>query len=85
MNYYARAIDIVTDPETNFRDLVIEIAKRHPKIVATLGQVKSWEKQCLPLIHAEQKIEAIKLCRNLTGMPLKEAKDAVEALMARTA
>jgi hypothetical protein len=32
------------------------------------------------LMHANQKIEAIKLYRQMTGMGLKEAKDAVEAI-----
>ena len=85
MNYYARAIDIVTNPETDFRGMVIEIAKRHPKAVCEVATFVPWEKECLPLIHSEQKIQAIKVCRNLTGLPLKEAKDAVEALMERLA
>ena len=85
MNYYAQAIDIITDPETDFRELVIQIAKKHPKVVATLGRFKSWETQCLPLIRADKKIGAIKVCRDLTGWPLKEAKEAVEALMERLA
>ncbi len=85
MNYYARAIDIVTNPETDFRVLVIEIAKRHPKAVCEVAIFNGWEKECLPLIHADKKIGAIKVCRELTGMPLKEAKDAVETLMERLA
>lgn len=83
MNYYARAIDIITNPETDFRTMVIEIAKRHPKAVCEVAVFTPWEKECLPLIHAGEKIQAIKVCRNLTGMPLKEAKDAVVALMER--
>lgn len=85
MNYYARAIDIVTNPETDFRALLIEIAKRHPKAVCEVAVLSPWEKECLPLIRAEKKIGAIKVCRELTGLPLKEAKDAVEALMERIA
>lgn len=84
MNYYARAIAIVTDPKTDFRALLIEIAKRHPKAVCEVTMtLEGWEKECLPLIYDEKKIGAIKVCRALTGMPLKDAKDAVEALMNR--
>jgi len=83
MNYYAKAIDILTQPDVDYRTMLIEIAKRHPKVVCEVGVFERWERECLPLIHNEQKIGAIKLCRELTGVPLKEAKDAVEALMAR--
>lgn len=83
MNYYARAIDVVTNPETDFRALVIEIAKRHPKAVCEVAVFVPWETECLPLIQANQKIEAIKACRNSTGMTLIDAKNAVEALMER--
>ena len=83
MNYYARAIDIITKPETDFRALVIEIAKRHPKAVCEVAVFEGWEQECLPLIRSEQKIQAIKVCRAMTGMSLEEAKDAVEALMER--
>jgi ribosomal protein L7/L12 len=36
--------------------------------------------QLLSLLEQGQKIEAVKLCRERTGLGLKEAKDAVEAL-----
>jgi len=85
MNYYARAIDILTKPDIDFRAMVIEIAKRHPKAVCEVAVFETWEKECLPLIHAEKKIHAVKVCRDLTGMSLKDAKDAVEALMERLA
>jgi hypothetical protein len=83
MNYYARAIDVIIDPETDFRAMVIEIAKRHPKVVCDVAVFSPWEKQCLPFIHADKKIHAIKLCRELTGWTLTESKEAVEALMER--
>jgi ribosomal protein L7/L12 len=36
----------------------------------------------LDLVRAGRKIEAVKLCRERTGLGLKEAKDAVDALAA---
>ncbi len=44
MNYYARAIDIVTNPEADFRGMIIEIAKRHPKAVCEVAAFVPWER-----------------------------------------
>jgi ribosomal protein L7/L12 len=41
------------------------------------------DSRLLPLLQAGQKIEAIKLARELTGLGLKEAKDYVGALEQR--
>ena len=43
----------------------------------------SLEYQVLALMQGQKKIEAIKLYRQQTGVGLKEAKDAVEALAAK--
>ena len=45
-------------------------------IMAAQGDVKE---QALELVRAKNKIEAIKLVREKTGLGLKEAKDQVEA------
>ncbi|HWT01147.1 MAG TPA: ribosomal protein L7/L12 [Pyrinomonadaceae bacterium] len=82
MNYYAQAISIITDSNTDFRKLVLEIAKSHPKIIVDAVLKHGWQAEARLLIQAGQKIDAIRLCRNLTGLSLKEAKDAVEALVA---
>lgn len=85
MNYYAHAMDIITDSETDFRVLVIEIAKKHPKIVFDASfrppSLTGWQLAVLPCLRAKRKIEAIKICRANTGWLLKDAKDAVETLM----
>ena len=92
MNYYAQAIDIVTNSSVDFRDLMIEVAKRHPKAIVEAAKLagvaqteghESWEWKVIPLLKDHQKIHAIKICRSMTGMPLKEAKEAVEAFMQR--
>jgi ribosomal protein L7/L12 len=44
---------------------------------------QTWEQDILELIRANQLIEAIKRYREQTGVGLKEAKDAVEALQRR--
>ena len=43
----------------------------------------SLEGQVLALMQGQKKIEAVKLYRQQTGLGLKEAKDAVEALAAK--
>jgi ribosomal protein L7/L12 len=92
MNHYAEVIEILTTPDIDFRAIAIEFGKRHPKMfmdaakLAQVGQTKgrdSWEWKVIPALKADRKIEAIKICRNETGMSLKEAKDAVEAFMKR--
>ncbi len=82
MNYYAEAIEICSK-EQDWKKIVIEIARKHPKAVvrAAAAPDESWEPQarCLYLID-NNKIAAIKHCRAMTGMALIEAKEAVEAL-----
>jgi ribosomal protein L7/L12 len=84
-NYYAQAIQVLADSKTDFRALAYEIAKSNPKAVASAAARLSvgfgWQGPCLKLMQANQKVEAIKLCRNMTGMGIMEAKDAVEALI----
>lgn len=40
----------------------------------------NWQLEARSLVQQGKKIDAIKLCRERTGLGLKEAKDAVEAL-----
>ena len=83
VNIYQQAIDIVTNPDTDFRQIVIDLAKYHPEFLVNFVGDNVWERQVIPLIRADQKMAAIKLCRNITGMTLVESKDAVNALMER--
>jgi len=84
-NYYAQAIQVLADTKTDFRALAYEVAKSNPKAVAKAAQRLElgfgWQKECASLMASNLKIQAIKRCRELTGMGLKEAKDAVEALV----
>ena len=82
MNYYAEAIEALTDPDIDFRRIVIDVAKHHPKIFLEATGRKfdhGWRREVDTLLRAEKKINAIKLWRSETGLGLKEAKDAVEA------
>ena len=84
-NYYAQALQVLADTKTDFRALAYEMAKANPKAVAKAAERLDigfgWQKECASLMAENLKIQAIKRCRELTGMGLKEAKDAVEALV----
>lgn len=87
-NYYSDAIAVLFDSKTDFRTLASEIAKKNPKAIvdaaarlATQVMSDAWVKECTALMRAGKKIDAIKLCRNTTGMTLVDSKNAVEALV----
>jgi ribosomal protein L7/L12 len=84
-NYYAQAIQVLANDKTDFRALAYEVAKANPKAVAKAAERLEvgfgWQKECASLMASGLKIQAIKRCRELTGMGLKEATDAVEALV----
>lgn len=85
MNYYAKAIDILCEVMTGHRNgikLLREIVKLNPAIVIRAAQNISapWMEAAIPLLKEGQKILAIKKCRELTGLGLKEAKEAVDEL-----
>ena len=81
-NWYSEVIDIL-DKEGNFFQICREIAKKHPKMVVEAANKvsgKSWQQECKDIRDSQGLIYAIKFCRSVTGMGLKEAKEAIEAL-----
>ena len=84
-NYYAQAIQVLANDKTDFRALVYEIAKENPEAVRKaaerLNPSFGWQKTCASLMASDLKVAAIKHCREATGLGLKDAKDAVEALV----
>ena len=80
MNYYKKAIEICAT-EQDWKGIVIEIAKLHPKFVVDASKSKSWEVEARKMyIENDDKIAAIKYCRTMTGASLRDAKEAVERL-----
>lgn len=84
---YAAAITELEKAEFSNNEVIFEIARKTPgayvaavKRLRDRAAYKDWKQKCIDLMRAGQKIEAIKACRAATGMGLKEAKDAVEAL-----
>jgi ribosomal protein L7/L12 len=84
MNHYAAAIRIISDEIVDWRGLVIKIAIHNPAAVtaayARLNPGPSLETRCRQLMLSDEKIKAIKLWREETGVNLLDAKNAVEAL-----
>jgi ribosomal protein L7/L12 len=84
MNHYATAIRIIANKNINWHDLVTEIAIHNPAAVtaayARLNPGPSLETRCKQLMLSNEKIKAIKLWREETGVSLGDAKNAVEAL-----
>ena len=64
------------------KDLVDAVAEGRDAVVPA-APTASTDFDLLPLLREGRKIEAIKLYRERTGVGLKEAKDAVDALEAR--
>ena len=79
-NYYAEAMEIITDNNLDWRAVVIEIAKKNPSLIvkATDKQNNSLVSEVRLLLRANRKINAIKRWRQATGLGLKEAKEVVE-------
>jgi ribosomal protein L7/L12 len=83
MNYYAKALEICSE-EQNWKKIVIEAAKINPSVIVKAFDATGlipWEIEAKRLCLEENKIEAIKYCRGVTGMGLKDSKEAVEKLI----
>jgi ribosomal protein L7/L12 len=81
-NWYSEVMDIL-DGENDFFQIVRQIAKKHPKCVVDAASIvvgKSWQATTKEIRDSQGLIHAIKYCRGITGMGLKECKEAVEAL-----
>ena len=82
MNYHKQAIDILEKHKGMRNQLIAQIAKDRPSaLVHALNSFYEapWVKE-VTLLLPENKIHAIKLCQELTGLEFKEAKHAVEAI-----
>jgi hypothetical protein len=80
MNHYANAIRIVTDAKTDFKALIVEIAKFNPGVITkahsrlVAESEPLYVRQCQDIVKIN-KIEAIK-----RRLRMRVAKDAVEVL-----
>lgn len=84
MNYYAQAIDVLEtlNHDSCMRAVVVAFAKKHPKsfLDAVESVTADWKVEARILYQSGHRVQAIRYCRELTGMSLIDSKDAVEAL-----
>lgn len=79
--YHAKVISLLESQSIDFRSIVYKIAMKNPKAVFdAIDCGNGWEARCKPLMQSGEKIMAIKLCREITGWGLAEAKTAVESI-----
>ena len=81
---YQKVIDILynKDKRIRFKDLIIEVSKKHPDIVVraynTIVGIPDWRKKVEELIRAGDKVRAIKCYRELhPGVSLIEARNII--------
>jgi len=79
-NYHRDVIEVISVESTDWRALVFSIAKTNPKAVLNAAVDLNWRDEVLEEYRIYGKVPAIKLCRSLTGMGLKESKSTVEEI-----
>ena len=95
MNYYAQVIEIFNGIGVeDVRKMLIDIGKHNPKAICDAYHrlhpekkpAEDWKVRAREILLttdgsiASGKVAAIKYCRSMTGMPLADSKNAVEAL-----
>lgn len=77
-NHYKEAIRL-TQLETDWKAVAIDYAQRHPADfcrAAKQHNTENWKREALA---AGSKIQCIKICREFTGLSLKDAKEWADA------
>ena len=79
MNWYAKAIEMLSREDLDYKVIAYNLAKTHPKafVIAATGDL---ERNCRNLLRSGHKLEAIKHCKEVSGMSLRDAREFVEAL-----
>jgi ribosomal protein L7/L12 len=80
---FKKAIEYLTGPGLDLKAVIIEIAKTNPAVFCRAVErakypAAKWRRQAEALVLAGKKINAIKLCRENTGLGLKEAKEMID-------
>ena len=91
MDNYIEAIKIINKYRNDPMFLLLQILQNHPEVIIEVckGELKDWEREVLKIYGSNTYqlglplIPAVKLCRELTGMGIKEAKEAVEKLLGK--
>lgn len=61
-------------------DIVLKLAELHPAILVEVKDAALIERKIVDLLKIGQKLRAIKIYRDATGVGLKEAKDIVDEI-----
>lgn len=85
MNYYAEVINIIANERDRAFDILVEIAKKNPASVMNAFRKLNlsegaWRQKAIDSLKSNQKIQAIKICRQGTGLSLKDAKSIIDNL-----
>lgn len=77
---HSTVINFLFQEDVNYRDIVIEIAKKHPEVLVEIISSKkkviySWHQTVVAYIKENRRVEAVKLVREKLGYSLKEALD----------
>lgn len=94
VNWYARALDVLAQDcnDCDSDKIVLEIAKRNPSVLVRAieaiyqrerAEGEPWRQEFSELVRNGQMVRAVKLHREKTGSPLKEAKEAHDIEWAR--
>lgn len=83
---YAKAIDLLTADNVDYKAVAIALAKQNPELFCSLAAgagacafpATGWHREVVEHIRSNHKVSAIKLCREKTGFGLKEAKDIID-------
>tara|TARA_R100001594_G_scaffold1048_2_gene4348 strand:+ start:4860 stop:5147 length:288 start_codon:yes stop_codon:yes gene_type:complete len=77
---YDSIVDILHQKKYNAEEVVVQLAKRHPKVFLDIIEhyEPDWKTEVRAIHNSNNKIECIKLCRELTGWSLATAKAAIE-------
>lgn len=80
---YKRAIDIITDENTNWKDIVVALAKANPSQLVEIidGKESKLGAKIQEAYNSHGFVVAIKAHRELTGSSLKEAKEYVDTVI----
>jgi len=90
---YQKVLEVITDVnfDQDAKAILIQIAKTYPQVVADAAcfiksdrRINGMSKEVMTALRAGRKIEAIRQYRYDTGAGLKDAKDAVEEVIAHS-
>lgn len=83
---YIKVIELLLNGSVNLRDVAVTLAKSDPALFLRLAGVKeeaSWHSTVMQLILNNERVNAIKIVREMTGLGLKNAKDVCDAVAGR--